>query len=372
MFAKPLSLILVYIVTVFNIVVLALPLLVVITPFSTFNHNTLLIDVGVFYKIKIGFFILIFLISFLMLLYLFLDSLFGFSVRASLKNCVRHEKIKDYDYLSDIFDQVKNKFGERGARLYIKNSDEVNAYAISSLGSKAIVLTRGLINHYLLSCNDPKRFLYALRSIMAHEMSHLINKDFLPTFLIIVNQKVTNFVSHILRISLYSGSRISRFFPYVGKTISSFMIDIHTILHYLITFFNRFVVYNIYEFLRRFVSRSIEYRADRQAARAFGGQNMAFALSMLSENGYFTLFSTHPQTSKRMSAVQDIKSTDSAVRAGVIDSVANYCSLMFLLIICLYFAKRSHVDSMIRECVRNHEAIHRKLSLLWHLVSKVF
>lgn len=372
MFAKPLNLILVYIVTVFNVIILASPVLAVAVPFMDFSDNSLTIDYNLYYKIKTAFIFLAFAVSFLMLAYFFLDFLFGFSVRSSLKNCTRHEKLKDYDFLSDVFDQVKNKFDEKYVRLYVKNSDEINAFAVSSLGGKAIVLTRGLINHYLIECSDPKKFLYALRSIIAHEMSHLVNKDFLPTFLIIANQKVTNFISNILRLAFNFIAEVLRVLPYGGNAMYNAMHNVHTILNVVINSFNRFVVFNFYEFLRRFVSRSIEYRCDRQAAKAFGGQNMSFALSMLGESGYFTLFSTHPRTIKRMEKVREIELSDSVIRPSFIDSLSNYLAFMFLMVICLYFAKQAHVDLMLREYIRDHHAIHRKLSMLLHLVTKFF
>jgi Zn-dependent protease with chaperone function len=213
MFSKPINFALVYIVTVFNIVILSSPLVAASIPFISFKDNIVTMDYGIYMKIKFIFFVLAFTVSFLMLLYLVLDFLIGFSMRSSLKNCTRYEKIKDYDFLADLFDQVKNKFSQRSVKLYIKNSDEINAFAVSSMGSRAIVLTRGLINHYLVECDDPKMFLYALRSVLSHEMSHLVNKDFLPTFLIIANQKVTNFTSSVLHIFFSFGVRAARFLP---------------------------------------------------------------------------------------------------------------------------------------------------------------
>ena len=372
MFAKPFNLVLVYIVTIFNITVLISPVLAAAIPFIHFHKDFISVDQSVFDDMKLAFLVLAFLVSFLMLVYLVVDFIFGFSVRASLKGCVRYEKIKDYDFLTELFDQVRNKFGERTVKLYIKNSDEVNAFAVSSLGSRAIVLTRGLINHYLVECPDPKMFLYALRSVIGHEMSHLVNKDFLPTFLIITNQKITNFISRLMNLIFNVFIRACSFVPYGGRTAARMMADTYSVLNFIITAFNRFIVYNIYELLRRFVSRTIEYRCDRQSAKAFGGQNMALALSMLGESGYFTLFSTHPGTKSRMKKVEKIKISDSIVRPGFFDSLANYFSLMFLVIICLYFAKQAHVDLLVREYVKNHEAIHRKLSMLWHLVSRFF
>jgi Zn-dependent protease with chaperone function len=354
MFSKPFSFALVYIVTVFNIAILASPIIALTLPFISFKGNIIAMDYGIFTKIKFAFFFLAFAVSFLMLVYLVIDFLIGFSMRSSLKNCARYEKFKDYDFLTDLFDQTKNKFGQKSVKLYIKDSDEINAFAVGSMGRKAVVLTKGLINHYLLQCDDPKMFLYALRSVIAHEMSHLINKDFLPTFLIITNQKITNFVSTILHFSFYFVLRIWRMLPFSSGASTRLMSDSYSIINFIVTAFNRFVVYNLYDFLRRFISRSIEYRCDRQAGKAFGGKNMALALSMMGEGGYFTLFSTHPSTTRRIKKVENVKIQDRVVHPSFIDILSNYFSLMMLVVICLYFAKQAHVDLMVREYLRMH------------------
>ncbi len=372
MFAKPINLVLVYVVTIFNVAILASPLVALLVPFVDRHTSTLTITPDMMAKIKIAVFVLLFVVSFLMLVYFVLDFLFGFAMRASLKGCQRYEKIKDYDFLSKIFEEVKDKFGEKSVKLYIKQSDEINAFAVSSLGGKAIVLTSGIIDHYLAGSNDPKEFLYALRSIMGHEMSHLVNKDFLPTFLIMANQKITNFVSHFLNIIFNFAARAVAMMPFGGRLSANLMINVYIILNFVLNAFNRFIVFNLYEFLRRFVSRSIEYRCDRQSGEAFGGKNMAFALSFLGESGYFTLFSTHPQTQKRMANVQNIEILDEVVKPRFIDSLSNYFAMMFLIIICLYFAKLGNVDIFLREYIRDHEVINQKLSLLWRLVSRLF
>jgi Zn-dependent protease with chaperone function len=372
MLSKPFNFALVYIVTTINMVVLALPIVLLAAPFMSFEGNVVTMDYGIYMKMKFVLSILAFTVSFLMLLYLFLDFIFGFSLRASMKQCTRYEKIKDYDFLTDLFDQVKNKFGQKNVKLYIKDSAEINAFAVSSMRGRAIVLTKGLINHYLVQCDDPKMFLYALRSVIGHEMSHLVNKDFLPTFLIITNQKITNLTSTILHVIFAFASRAIRMIPMGSWSFSRLILDCYSILNFILTSFNRFVVYNVYDFLRRFVSRSVEYRCDRQSAKAFGGKNMALALSMMGKSGYFTLFSTHPATNKRIKRVKGIKIQDSVVHPGFSDILSNYFSLMMLVVICLYFAKQAHVDYMVREYVKNHEAINSKVSYLWQLISKFF
>jgi len=372
MFSKPLSIILVYLVTLCNLVVLSAPLFLLLLPFVHVEGSILAIDSGAFAKFKLAFLLLIFAVSFLMLFFLFLDMLFGFSVRSSLKNCIPYEKIKDYDFLTDLFDQVKNKFGVRNVRLYIKKSDEVNAFAVSSFHKRRVVLTKGLINHYLDNCKDSREFLYALRSIIGHEMSHLVNKDFLPTFLIITNQKATNIVSNIIfvifNVLIRFGSRFT-----LGSSIYVRSLEyLYVMVNYVLTLFNRLIVYNVYELLRKFISRSIEYRCDNQSAKAFGGKNMALALSMLGDNGYFTLFSTHPGTLRRIKKVKNVKIKGSIVRPRFFDSLANYFSIMILLIICLYFAKLANIDYYVRILLQNHAEIRGFISSIWHFIIQYF
>lgn len=203
---------------------------------------------------------------------------------------------------------------------------------------------------------------------MGHEMSHLINKDFLPTYLIIANQKATNFVSWFLSAFFNLAARFSSMIPYGGKFAAEMMVIVYNILQFFFSFFNRYVVFLIYEFLRKFVSRSIEYRCDKQSAKAFGGKNMAFALSFLGKSGYFTLFSTHPATQRRIKKVENVEITDSVVRPSFIESLTNYFAFMMLVVICLVFAKKAGIDLLVREYIRNHEVIHAKLRFLWELV----
>ena len=70
--------------------------------------------------------------------------------------------------------------------------------------------------------------------------------------------------------------------------------------------------------------------------------------------------------------MKDLKLTESIVRPGFVESLFNYFALMFLVVICLYFAKQAHIDLMLRDYIHDHELINRKLSVLWKLISKLF
>lgn len=368
MLSKPIHFILVYIITVFNISILFCPLLAALIPFVSRKGLAFSISGSVVDKAVIAFFFLIFLVSVLMLAYFFLDFIFGFAVRASLKGCRRFEKVKEFDFLAKIFEQAKIKFGERHVKLYIKESAEVNAYAVASFGRKAVILTSGLIKDYLRNSKNPEDFLRSIRSIIGHEMSHLINKDFLPTYMIIANKNAVNFVSFILKVFFNILSKIVLFIPYGGRFFGLFMNETYSALNFVLNGFNKLIVNNLYEFLRKSISRSSEYRCDRQSAHAFGGANMARSLSFLGESGYFTVFATHPSTKSRMKKVKDIQAKNKVIRPIFMDSISNYLAFLMLFIVCLYFAKQAGVDVMVRYYVRQHDEIHMKMNFLWSLI----
>ena len=360
MFSKPINLILVYLVTLVNLVIVALPLVVIALPFIDFNSAGLGSD-EVYFKLKFSIFLLTFLISITMIIYLVLDYVFGFSMRYSMKGCKRFEKFKDYDFLSDLLTQIQYKFNQKNIKLYIKQTDKINAYAVSSLRSKVIVLTEGLINHYLVSCKDPKTTLNAIRSIMAHETSHLIHKDFLPCFLIIINQKITNFFARIIHVTLWFFAKVTHFIPLIGFVIYRSIMLIYKIFNFVISAFDKVVVYNVYEFIRRIISRSIEYRCDRQSAQAFGGDNMAFALSHLDSGGYISLFSTHPLTKSRIEKVKDIKISNNKIRPNLLDRISNNIALFLLLLISIYFGYLANIEEVIKYLLQDHQVIYQKL-----------
>lgn len=318
-----------------------------IFPFMDIEGDKIIVAKYIAFSPKIALFALIFIVSFLMLCYLFLDFIFGFSVNSALKGCKRYEKIKGYEFLQGIFEEVKFKFSCPSAKLYIKDSEEINAFAVGGMSKKAITLTSGLINHYAVNIEDNQQFLSAIRGILGHEMSHLINKDFLPGLLIIINQKVTNFVSGILMLFFRFIIQSASYVHIRNQRMVAIIFTVYNITNWVLTSFNRIVVYRLYEFFRNLFGRAIEYRCDRQSAKAFGGINMAFALSILGKSGYFTLFSTHPATQRRMRKVEVVEEKNAIIRASFVSQISNFASIMILPLICYYAANLSKIDQLI-------------------------
>ena len=110
-----------------------------------------------------------------MLFYLFLDFIFGFSVRSSLKKCKKYEKYKEYDFLTPILTQVKEKFGT--LRFYYQGGDEY----VHGLVSMAESMTEVTCEE----CGDPGQsrgdgwiHVYCNTCEAEHEMNKLRREGF--------------------------------------------------------------------------------------------------------------------------------------------------------------------------------------------------
>jgi Zn-dependent protease with chaperone function len=322
---------------------------VALWPFMEIKGEQIVLARYISFHPKIAFFSLVFVVSFLMIIYLILDFFFSFSVRFSLKGCKNYKN--KYGFLKEIFEEIKFNFNCPNVKLYIKESDEINAFAVSGMRKKAIVLTSGLINHYAENIEDNTEFLIAIRAILGHEASHLINKDYLPGLLMIINQKATDIAAFILTILFHILIRTFYHLRMSNYFITSAMIFICNITRKILNLFNRLVVIKIYNFINNFFGRAIEYRCDRQSAKAFGGINTAFALSWLGKSGYFTLFSTHPATARRMKKVRIVEEKNAIIHASFFSQFSNFISLFILPLICIYAAHVSKISLLIQNYI---------------------
>lgn len=299
MFAKILGFSLVYILSLVNFLIVLMPM-----TFLFFGEVFLLKSSGNYSKSLT--FLAIAIASFLMLLFLFFDFIFSFSLRYYKKTCTLCKKNKKYSIFSEIFDDIKNRFNKRNVELYISNSSEINAFAVGGLRQNIIVLTTGLLNHYSNEIKDDEKFLLAVKGIIGHEMSHIVNKDYFTALLLIVNERSLNLVSKLVLFIFNIIVRVVGIIPVVGGYFSIAISSVYKAINWIIMFFYNHLMMNIYNFIKLQVSKNVEYRADNQGAKLVGGENMAYALSLLGSSGYFTIFSTHPSTKSRIKKVRNV------------------------------------------------------------------
>jgi Zn-dependent protease with chaperone function len=329
MITKPLNFILVYVLSVLNFVIILSPISFLIIPLFIIENG----DIGK--NINSILFLSAFAISSLMLFLLFLDFLFGFSVNSFLQNCKEYQKDNKYKMFYDIFEELKYKFGKSNVNLLIKKSTEINAFAVGGLGRNNIVLTEGLLLHYLKNVDNKGEFSNCIEGILGHEMSHLINKDYLPGLLLTINEQATHMVSKLVFLIFNIFIRLFSAVPLIGFLFVNLFLALYKLFDFFIHFFYKYIILNIYKFLLLQISRDIEYRCDKQSAKSCGGDVMAFALSFLGEDGYCTIFSTHPKTSKRIKKVKNVK--------------LNTFSLLAIIYITLIFGVKADIKALIED-----------------------
>ena len=201
---KILSFILIYILSIVNFSIILLPLMLFVVLIFISKPN--LIDTQSIVSIILFVF---FLVSCLMNFIILLDFLFGFSHP--------YEKFKEYEILTNIFNEIKMVFNRPNVKLLISNSGKVNAFAVGNMKKQYVVLTQGLVNKYLLRLNETNNFLLAMRCIIGHEMSHLINKDYLPTLLLEINEYSIKIVSKMIYMFFRIFLVAFRIIPFFGE-----------------------------------------------------------------------------------------------------------------------------------------------------------
>jgi Zn-dependent protease with chaperone function len=291
-------------------------------------------------------------LSSLMLLFLFFDFLFSSSIGYYARRSTLARKNDKYRKFAEIFETIREKFNIGNVELYIMDNVEVNAYAVGSLRKNIVVLTTGLINTYRTEMEDPRDFITSLGGIMAHELSHLLNRDYFVALLFVVNERATNFISWIVLALFELITRILGIIPVIGYYITITLDFIYRVLDFILVFFYRYIMLNLYKFIQLQISKSVEYRADEQAAMVIGGQSMAKALSPLGSGGYFSIFSSHPLTRHRIRNVSDMKKSEFTIRA-VFGTDLTFLLSFALMISIAYYSYRLAKIHILLEAYRS-------------------
>jgi Zn-dependent protease with chaperone function len=337
MLIKPFIFVMTFVLSIVNLMILLVPLELLFWPMTQLFPTTMdriSLDVVL---------IIIFTITSYMIGYLLLDLVFGFTVRSYDRTSEPFDKVTSipaHQDISDSFKWLQARFKMKNVRLRIdEDMKTVNAYAIGSLRKKTVTLTMGLINKMHKEAVNKQQYLDAVRGIMAHEMSHLANKDFLPAFLLMANEGAIDLIKHIIYWVFRVLTLVLRVIPFLGRPLSALLTAIYNLVDKLLTLSFQLLFMPIYNFLQKILSRSVEFRCDRDAAYAFGGHRIAAGLSMLGPGAYFSVFSTHPRTKTRIHKVERIQPKPGYITVGFLTKLMNVVSVGFVFYVWYMTAK---------------------------------
>lgn len=357
MFAKILSFFLVYVLSIANLFIVLLPITFIFF-FEVFGtggdslYSKSLVSLAVAGT------------SLLMLLFMFFDFLFSYTIRYFKKRCIKCKNNKDYGVFDEIFQEVKKKYGKNNVELYVSRSNEINAFAVGGLRQNLVVLTTGILNHYSKKIKDNNEFLTAIEGILSHEMSHIVNKDYFTALLLIVNERAINIISKAIFIIFSIFIKMFELVPFLGGNyVAIAIVKIYNLINWIINFFYKYIFLKIYNFIQLQISKSIEYRADKQGAMVVGGENMADSLSLLGDSGYFTVFSSHPSTRSRVKNVKNIKITEK-VRPVFGSTIAFLFSFFIIIFVFIRSYEMANLDYIKRDFYNKKNIIINKYYVL--------
>lgn len=334
MLSKSLNIILSYILITINISILLFSIIIILAPICFLSGYKLKYQV-----LLSGIYFSILCVSTLMMFSILIDFVFGFYAKRSIKGCREYCKVDSYKVFEEIFEDIKCQFNHKKVKLFISSSSAINAYAVGSFGRMYIVLTRGLLEHYFQQVDKSKsKFLLAIKGVLGHEMSHLVNKDFLPGMLLAMNRNIIIGIMNKIKKIIHMIVKLFSFIPFVNKLVK-FIASIYIFIIKIPLWFYDNLISKIHLFILKQISRSTEYRCDRQSSEACGGKVMAFSLSLLpGSNGYFTLFATHPKTEARIKKVENIEKTKNNIFVSPVNYFANFLAFLIILY-SIYFCK---------------------------------
>jgi len=185
---------------------------------------------------------------FLIVVYIYGSYMYGDSIVLTATNA-RPAEGPQYQYLRDAVEGVSIAAGIPSPKVYVIDSDEINAFATGRDPAHAsIAVTTGAVR-------DLNRL--ELEGVVAHEISHVRNRDILFMTLVAVLVGLVAILSHIiLRSFWYGGARRER------REKGGGMIMLIVAIGFVLAIFAPIVV----QFVQFAISRRREYLADASGA----------------------------------------------------------------------------------------------------------
>ncbi len=320
---RPLIFIVVYVLSVIKVILGLIPYLLIfyfvcsamrVPPMVIFHYVDALVLAAIFF------------VSLLLSLYLMYDLFFGWSVAGFRKLAREYSFYAHYSWIDPIFEHAKEMFDIQRVDLLIQETDVVNAFAVGSIGKKRIVLTTGLINRIQQkSKNDRERNL-AIAGVIGHEMSHLVNGDFLPGLIYFISDRAIVRLDKTLRMIVGILVGFFGLIPILGFLIKK-LTSIYLYLASFVVDLAYWFLDLIHHYLRVFISRFVEYRSDMDAAHVFGGEGVSFAMEFVGTGGD-RFFSTHPSTANRIARVNGVTSEHEIIGSSFVNKVAGWIAII--------------------------------------------
>ena len=332
--ANPISVLIATIFTFVNFLVILLPfyLLIIFFILSAQDNQTFLMSNNLFIYTTIFMFILT-------ILYLFLDLFFGFTVNSVIKDCKDISTLEEFSIHKKLFEETLNEFDMDDVKFLLQESEVINAYAVLTLRKKYVVVTTAMLNHITNSFTNEEEKKLAIKGMIAHELSHLLNWDSLPNLILLSGQNIAYYLSTALNYVLNIIIIILAYIPVTAILSLIVSIAFNLLQNGLNLVYNR-ILHPTYLLVERFLGRLNEYRSDYQSAEALSWKPMhlcLYSLLLLDGNTYHSNFSTHPNTISRVLYIYKVERTPINIKASFFSKYFSILLLALISISIFYF-----------------------------------
>ena len=224
-------------------------------------------------------------------------------------------------------------------KFLLQESEVINAYAVLTLRKKYVVVTTAMLNHITNSFTNEEEKKLAIKGMIAHELSHLLNWDSLPNLILLSGQNIAYYLSTALNYVLNIIIIILAYIPVTAILSLVVSIAFNLLQNGLNLVYNR-ILHPTYLLVERFLGRLNEYRSDYQSAEALSWKPMhlcLYSLLLLDGNTYHSNFSTHPNTISRVLYIYKVERTPINIKASFFSKYFSILLLALISISIFYF-----------------------------------
>lgn len=361
MLGRPISFAMIYVTTMLHFALLIVPFCILAYIFINFIADFSFEQVWQY--VKQFWWLCLFIISFGVCIYIIMDFLLGFTMKSMSKSTSNVRNFDEYAEIYKIFSIIKDRFNKQNVDLHIIPSDQINAYALGTFKKSRIFVTDGLIFYFMQNCTGEKEFNESIGGILGHEMSHIINMDFLPGTFSYCTEKILAIISRTLdMIALYITS-VFTLIPFIGKLIQFLLLKVYkaTSTFFIDMLYNG-IISPLNNFFRLMLSRYIEYRSDRDSAKALGGECIAMALTKLNDNKgmWRSIFSSHPATKYRIKKATPITVIDGNITPSFVTDFANMWCIVLLFTSTFFLGYKANAQNLHHYIITGAEMTYEK------------
>lgn len=246
--------------------------------------------------------------------------------------------------LKDSFSKLKVRFDLPSAELHVLDSDEINAYALQSPSRQVVVVTRSLLDSFRAFWKESEAgsegYRKSVDGVLAHELSHLKNGDYLPQWIYNGVARMSVWLQSFLLGVTGLLSTIIGLVPLIGPLFVLVLTSLGRAITAVVNVLFSHVLPRLIHFLDAPLSRAVEYRCDLQGARAVGDAGYLGMLSLASTLGVrnFRIHDDHPPGIQRVVRLYRRRDEFSEPRAPLLNPLSclpQKLSLLFLLMLTM-------------------------------------